>query len=373
MRFIVSSGSLLKQLNMAGTLISSNSAMPILENFLFTLLPGKLVITSSDSESTLTTTIAVESEVEGEACVPAKILMDILKTFPEQPLTFDFGGDDNQLEISSDYGRYQIGYFGVNEYPRLPEIEDSSVSKMPSGVLATAIQKTLFASGNDDLRPVMSGVFFQLNKEGATFVSTDAHKLVRYRRVDISTAESAEFIMPKKPLTILKGILSTAEDEVQLHYNQKNCRFEFKHIVLTARLIDGRYPNYDAVIPKENPNKLTIDREAFLHSVKRVSLFANKTTHQIRLKIAGSEVQTIAEDLDFSNKAHERIQCDYDGSDMEIGFNSRFLVEMLSNLESEHVLLELSAPNRAGLLSPIDGKEIGEEVLMLVMPVMINS
>lgn len=374
MRFIVSSNTLLKQLQMAGSVINSNNALPILDNFLFQLSPGQLAITASDIETTMTSSIQVETDSEGEACVPARILIDTLKTFPEQPLTFDFGEDGGQqLEIVSEYGRYEVPFFPTDEYPKLPELQDTSSTKIPSGILATAIQKTLFATGNDELRPVMSGVYFQLDPDGATFVATDAHKLVRYKRSDIQSDGSASFIMPKKPLNILKGILASVDDEVVVSYNDKNSEFNFGSVRLSSRLIDGSYPNYEAVIPKENPNTLKVRRESFLHSIRRVSIFSNKTTHQIRLKLAGTEVQIQAEDVDFSNKAFERLSGDYEGSDMEIGFNSRFLIEMLSNLESDDIQLDLSAPNRAGLLSPQDGMEMGEEILMLVMPVMINN
>ena len=244
---------------------------------------------------------------------------------------------------------------------------------MLGDVLANAIAKTIFAAGNDDLRPVMSGVFFQFSTEGLTFVATDAHKLVKYSREDISASQAAEFIMPKKPLNLLKSILAGSEEQVTIEYNNSNAKFSFDNTEMVCRLIDGKYPNYEAVIPKENPNKLNIERSQFLNSVRRVSIFSNKTTHQIRLKIAGAELNISAEDIDYSNKAEERLTCDYQGDDMQIGFNSRFLTEMLNNLTSDEVSLEMSMPNRAGILTPTDGLDDGEFVTMLVMPVMLNS
>jgi DNA polymerase-3 subunit beta len=219
----------------------------------------------------------------------------------------------------------------------------------------------------------MSGVFFQFSTEGLTFVATDAHKLVKYTRADVNASQVAEFIMPKKPLNLLKGILAGSEDEVNIEYNESNAKFTFDNSELICRLIDGKYPNYEAVIPKENPNKLSIDRTQFLNSVRRVSIFSNKTTHQIRLKIAGAELNISAEDVDYSNKAEERLTCDYQGDDMQIGFNSRFLTEMLNNLSATDVSLEMSMPNRAGILTPVDGLDDGEHITMLVMPVMLNS
>jgi DNA polymerase-3 subunit beta len=314
----------------------------------------------------------VESDSQGSVALPARLLLDTLKTFPEQPLTFKVE-DNNTVEISSNHGKYALAYANGEEFPKAVALEDPSKTIVTGDVLATAISKTIFAAGNDDLRPVMSGVFFQFSGEGLTFVATDAHKLVKYTREDLKASQSAEFIMPKKPLNLLKGILAGSEEDVVIEYNDSNAKFTFENSQLICRLIDGKYPNYEAVIPKENPNKLTIDRTQFLNSVRRVSIFSNKTTHQIRLKIAGAELNISAEDIDYSNKAEERLTCDYQGDDMQIGFNSRFLTEMLNNLNADEIKLEMSLPNRAGILTPIDGLDEGEFITMLVMPVMLNS
>ena len=372
MKFIVSSTLLLKQLQILGGVINTNNTLPILDNFLFELTNNQLQISASDLETTMSTSIAVEADEKGSIAVPARLLLDTLKTFPEQPLTFVVE-DNNTIEISSDSGKYALAYADGAEFPKSVELESPSSTTIAGDILATAINKTIFASGNDDLRPVMSGVFFQFSTENLTFVATDAHKLVKYVRTDVTANEVAEFIMPKKPLTLLKSILATTSEDVTIEYNDSNAKFTFDNSVLICRLIDGKYPNYDAVIPKENPNKLTLDRGSFLNSVRRVSIFSSKTTHQIRLKMAGTELNISAEDLDFSNKADERLQCNYEGDDMQIGFNSRFLLEMLSNLNSNEVLLEMSLPNRAGILTPIDGLEEGENITMLVMPVMLNN
>ncbi|SDB31122.1 DNA polymerase-3 subunit beta [Flavobacteriaceae bacterium MAR_2010_188] len=372
MKFIVSSTYLLKQLQVLGGVINSSNTLPILDNFLFELDNNKLTVSSSDLETTMSSTIDVESDSEGSIALPAKLLLDTLKTFPEQPLTF-VAEDNHTIEISSNHGKYALAYADGNEFPKSVTLEDPSTTMVAGDILATAISKTIFAAGNDDLRPVMSGVFFQFSSDGLTFVSTDAHKLVKYTREDVSASQSAEFIMPKKPLNLLKGILAGSEDDVKIEYNESNACFTFDNSVLICRLIDGKYPNYEAVIPKENPNKLTIDRTQFLNSVRRVSIFSNKTTHQIRLKIAGAELNISAEDIDYSNKAEERLNCDYQGDDMQIGFNSRFLTEMLNNLNSDEVQLEMSLPNRAGILTPVDGLDDGEKVTMLVMPVMLNN
>ncbi|MEP3838511.1 MAG: DNA polymerase III subunit beta [Algibacter sp.] len=372
MKFIVSSTYLLKQLQVLGGVINSSNTLPILDNFLFELDNNQLTVSASDLETTMASTLDVESDSKGSVAIPARLLLDTLKTFPEQPLTFVVE-DNNTVEISSNHGKYALAYADGNEFPKAVALEDPSKTVITGDVLATAISKTIFAAGNDDLRPVMSGVFFQFSTEGLTFVATDAHKLVKYTRGDIQANQVAEFIMPKKPLNLLKGILAGSEDDVTIEYNESNAKFTFENSELICRLIDGKYPNYEAVIPKENPNKLVIDRNQFLNSVRRVSIFSNKTTHQIRLKIAGAELNISAEDIDYSNKAEERLTCDYQGDDMQIGFNSRFLTEMLNNLNADNVQLEMSMPNRAGILTPVDGLDDGEHITMLVMPVMLNS
>jgi DNA polymerase-3 subunit beta len=372
MKFIVSSTYLLKQLQVLGGVINSSNTLPILDNFLFELKDSKLTVSSSDLETTMSSTLDVESDEDGSIALPARLLLDTLKTFPEQPLTFVIE-ENNTVEISSNHGKYALAYANGNEFPKSVELDNPSTTTISGEILATAISKTIFAAGNDDLRPVMSGVFFQFSTEGLTFVATDAHKLVKYTREDVKADQVAEFIMPKKPLNLLKGILAATDDAVTIEYNDSNAKFTFENTILVCRLIDGKYPNYEAVIPKENPNKLTIDRTQFLNSVRRVSIFSNKTTHQIRLKIAGAELNISAEDIDYSNKAEERLTCDYQGDDMQIGFNSRFLTEMLNNLSADNVQLEMSLPNRAGILTPIDGLDDGEHVTMLVMPVMLNN
>ncbi|MDT0607813.1 DNA polymerase III subunit beta [Croceitalea rosinachiae] len=372
MKFIVSSTYLLKQLQVLGGVINSSNTLPILDNFLFDLSKSKLTVSASDLETTMSSVLKVDSESEGAIAVPARLLLDTLKTFPEQPLTF-IVENNNIIEISSNHGKYALAYADGAEFPKAVELSNPSSTDIMGDILATAINKTIFAAGNDDLRPVMSGVFFQFSSENLTFVATDAHKLVKYQRNDVQATEVAEFIMPKKPLNLLKGILAGSESEVKIEYNESNAKFTFDDTELICRLIDGKYPNYEAVIPKENPNQLSISRNQLLSSVRRVSIFSNKTTHQIRLKIAGAELNISAEDVDYSNKAEERLSCAYQGDDMQIGFNSRFLVEMLNNLSSDEVSLEMSLPNRAGILTPADGLDEGEQVTMLVMPVMLNS
>jgi DNA polymerase-3 subunit beta len=276
------------------------------------------------------------------------------------------------IEIISELGNYKLSGNNADEFPKSPTLTNSSSTFFKSEILQNAINKTLFASGNDDLRPVMSGVYCELSPEQVTFVATDAHKLVKHSRNDLSSDKTASLILPKKPLTILKNNIVDGID-VKLDFNDTNALFSFENNTIICRLIDGKYPNYDAVIPKENPNKLTIETSLLLSSIKRISIYANKTTHQIRLKVSGSELQISSEDLDFSNKADERLPCHYEGEDIEIGFNSKFVIDMLNNIGSNKISLEMSAPNRAGIILPLDGTVEGENTLMLVMPVMLNN
>lgn len=372
MNFIVSSTQLLRQLQTLSGVLNTSNTLPILDHVLLELTPQQLKLTGTDLETTISTTVKVETTSEGKLAVPARLLLETLKTFPEQPLTFS-QKENNTIEISSDQGKYALAYANADEYPQAAEVIDASTLSIQGDTLSTAIHNTIFASGNDDLRPVMSGVFFQLSSSGMTFVATDAHKLVKYERTDVFATETAEFIMPKKPLNLLKSVLVGSEEEVKVKYNNSNVQFSFDDTLIICRLIDGKYPNYEAVIPKENPNIMSINRLQLLNTVKRVSIFSNKTTHQIRLRIAGAELHISAEDIDYSNKAEERLRCSFQGDDMQIGFNARFLTEMLSNLTSEEVQLELSLPNRAGIITPVDGLEKGEQITMLVMPVMLNN
>ncbi|MBL7138354.1 MAG: DNA polymerase III subunit beta [Bacteroidales bacterium] len=372
MKFIISSSLLLKNLQAIIGVINSNNTLPILDDFLFELNEDSLKVTSSDLETTMSVTMKPDrAEEPGSVAIPAKIVVDTLKTFPDIPLSFSINDSNQLIEISAGEGKYKLSGHNSDEYPRTPALEETTSIELPSDLLAEAINKTLFATGNDELRLVLSGVFCELSPDDITFVATDAHKLVRYKRTDTRSTDSASFILPKKPLNLLKNILSALEVPVKLEYNKANAFFSFSNVELVCRLIDGKYPNYEAVIPTSNPNKLTIDRMSLLTSIRRVSIFANQSTHQIRLKISGKELVLSAEDIDFSNEAKERLTCAYEGDDMEIGFNSRFMVEMLNNTETDEVLIEMSASNRAGILLPVNNENKEEDILMLVMPVML--
>jgi len=374
MKFIVSSSLLLKQLQAISGVLSTNNTLPILDNFLFELADSEIKISASDLETTMTSRINVDmAEGDGSVAIPAKILIDTLKTFADIPVTIDIDPGNFGVTLTAGEGKYRLAGQNGEEYPQVPPIEEASSVSIDADILYQAISKTIFAASNDDLRPVMAGVLCELSPEGTTFVATDAHKLVRYRRLDVASQEATSFILPKKPLNQLRHTLVSGEDKVSIEYSETNARFTFKNIIMTCRLIDGKYPNYTAVIPSNNPNKMTVERQPFLNAIKRVSIFSNQTTYQVKFKIAGSELTLSAEDLDYSNEAKERLTCHYEGTDLEIGFNSKFMVEMLNNLESDQVMVEMSEPNRAGLLSPMGNENKDEEILMLVMPVMLNA
>lgn len=374
MKFIVSSTLLLKNLQSISGVLSTNNTMPILDDFLFDVKENELEITASDLETTMQVSVGMtQSDGTGTIAIPARILLDTLKTFADIPITFDINLEDSAIELSTDEGKFKLTGHKADEYPQLPVIEEPQEFEITADAMSTAINKTIFATGVDELRPVMSGVLCELNEEDITFVATDAHKLVRYRRTDYKPGLSQSFIIPKKPLNQMKSILSAGDDEkVQVQYNETNAFFHFNNVNVICRLIEGKYPNYEAVIPKDNTNTLTVDRQNLLNSIKRVSIFANQSTHQVRFGISGQELILSAEDVDFSNEAKERLSCNYDGEDMEIGFNSRFIIEMLNNLVNDEVIFELSTPERAGLISPAE-KDEEEDILMLVMPVMLNS
>jgi len=371
MNFIVSSTTLLRHLQSISGVLSTSNTLPILDNFLFEIAEGELTVSASDLETTMRTKLAVEANEAGKIAIPAKLLLDILKNLPDQPCTFLVDPVNHGVEISYDNGKSKMVGYNGDDFPKAPAMENGASIRVSGEIISKAINKTLFATGNDDLRPVMSGVFCQFSPSDIIFVATDAHKLVRYKRTDSQATGSSSFILPKKPLNLLKSNLR-GDEEVLIEYTDSNAVFTFNDLVLMCRLIDGKYPNYEAVIPKENPNVLTVDRLQFLGSIKRVSIFANKTTHQIKLKMAGSELSLSAEDLDFSNEANERLTCSYDGEDMEIGFNSRFLMEMLNNIDTPEIKIQMSEPSRAGLLIPATSDNDSEDILMLVMPVMLN-
>ncbi len=371
MKFSVSSSDLLKQLQLANGAIGSNPVLPILEDFLFTIEDNKLTIAATDLETSITTQLDVMSDGSGSIAVPAKILLDTLKALPQQPITFAYHEENFGIEITSAYGKYKLAGENGSDFPRIPEPDSVEVVSMQTSALAQAITKTLFATSNDELRPAMTGVYFQVEKGRITFVATDAHKLVKYTATEVEGDVSSTFIVPKKALNLVKNALGNG-GEVRLSFNKSNAFFHFGNTSLVCRLIDARYPDYNAVIPVDNPNTMTISRADFQNSLKRIAIYANKTTNQVVLNINGSSLTVSAQDLDFSNEATEQLMCTYEGSPLVIGFNAKFMVEMLNVIEGDEIRLELSTPTRAGILVPTDQAD-GSNILMLVMPVMLSN
>ncbi|MFA6404082.1 MAG: DNA polymerase III subunit beta [Salinivirgaceae bacterium] len=375
MNFIVSSSLMLQHLQAVSRVISSKNTLPILDNFLFQLKGNELVVTASDLETTLITHIQLDSaSEEGEVAIEAKRITSILKEFPEQPLTFNIDKDALTVDIVSENGKFSIMGQNSADFPQLPELKKGSHSvTLSSDVLLVGVSKALFAASNDELRPVMTGINFELSTDNMTFVASDAHKLVRYRRTDVKADETASFILPQKPAGLLKNILPKDNSAVTLKFDQKNAVIEFSSYKLICRLVEGNYPNYEAVIPKDNPNKLTIDRLDFYNSLRRVSVFSNQASNLIKLSLTANQLTVSAQDIDFSISAHERVKCQFEGDDMEIGFKSLFLIEILANLSSADVVMNLSDPTRAGILVPLETESEHEDVLMLLMPMMING
>ena len=372
MKFVVSSSVLLKQLSAVNGVIANNPIVPILENFLFQIDQNQLTVTASDLQTVMITTLAIESTDSGAIAVPARLLLDTLRGLPDQPVTFKIDKDTFGTEIITENGRYKLSGENPIDFPKVPQVTKSISVSIPADVLGSAIANTIFAVSNDDLRPAMTGVYVQLSAEYTNFVATDGHRLIRYRRTDMKSEHESTMIIPRKALTLLKATLPSDDTTVTADFSSANAFFSFNNIRMICRLIDERFPDYENAIPQNNPNVMTINRSEFLGSLKRISIYSNKTTHQIRLKLAQNDLVISAEDLDYSNEANEKLMCDYEGDEMEIGFNAKFMVEMLGNISSNMISLEMSQPNRAGLIIPSDKKE-NEDILLLVMPVMLNT
>ena len=334
MKFIVSSSQLLKQLQHIAGVINANTVLPILEDFLFEVEKNKLTVVATDLETVMRIQMEIEARETGKVCIPAKILMDSLKNIPDQPLTFNI--DKNfAVEITSDNGKYKVMGENPDNFPKEPAADDTTSFTMTASALITAINKTLFAVSNDDLRPAMTGVFFELNKDYLQFVATDAHRLVRYKRTDVSCPKADSFIVPRKPLNLLKSALPDNEDEITINYNANHLFVKHGTTQMSCRLIDARFPDYKVVIPADNPYKMVVGKSDFQSALRRVSVFSNKSTNQVALNISGSELQLAAQDVDFSFEGNERMNCKYDGNDLQISFNAKFLIEMLGAEESD--------------------------------------
>jgi len=372
MKFIVPSQDLLERLLLVNGAVVSKPVLPILENFLFVIENEKLTITSTDLETSMTTFMDVQSKDNIAVAVPSKLVIEMLRSLPSQPITFTIDSANYSIELSTTSGRYKLAGQSADDYPKIQDIESTGSFTIPSKILSRAISKTLFATSTDDLRQNLTGVYVELFGDSVNFVATDANRLVKYSRSDVKPGIESNFIIPKKALNLLKSALPNTDEEIGISFNNSNVAFSISNLNLICRLIEERYPDYAAVIPKDNDQNLTIERSSMLNTTRRISIFSNKTTHQIRLAVSGSELNVSAEDLELANEAQERLDCEFDGADLEIGFNSKFLIDMLSNFDTDQVVLKLSAPNRAGIMVPADNEE-NEQIEMLIMPMMLNN
>ncbi len=374
MRFDVSSTALLSRLQSISKVIASKNSLPILDSFLFNLEGTTLTMTASDAETRLVTSVEVmNAEGTGLFAVSAKILLDPLKELPEQPLTFDINDENLEIFIHFQNGKYNfIGQKG-DTYPQQKPLGENVISlAMDAQMLLSGISRSLFATADDELRPVMNGIYFDMRPEDLTFVASDGHKLVRLRNLAIKSPERASFILPKKPANLLKNILGKETETVQIRFDDNNAYITCTNFEMVCRLIEGRYPNYNSVIPQENPFKVTIDRLSFLTALKRVSVFSNPASSLVKLQLKEGEMTVSAQDIDFSTSAEEHIVCHFDGDELNIGFKATYLIEILSNINSDEVVLELADPSRAGLIVPSENEE-NEDLLMLLMPMMLND
>jgi DNA polymerase-3 subunit beta len=368
MKFEVSSSELLKKLQMAAGVIVSNPVLPITESFLFELKGNNLKITATNVETTVITSAEVSGKEKGKLAVPAKIFLETLKALPEQPIIFQSNNDNFEIEIQSSYGRYNLAGVNGDDFPEIPSEDNVEKFSFPSLSLTSAITKTSFATSSDELRLAMTGVYMQLDYNKVLFVATDAHKLVKYTFGNINSDINGSIILPKKVLSLLKNSLPDHGD-VEISFNKKNAFFTFQDTNVVSRLIDAKYPDYNAVIPVDNPNILTVDKKDFQNSLRRIGIYANKGTNQVVLNITDNSLTLTAKDLDFSNEANEQLSCRYDGDTMSMGFNSKIFVDLLSNIETDEAVLHLSVPSRAGILVPSEQEE-NEHLMMLVMPVL---
>ena len=374
MKFIVSSSKLFQQLQAVGRVIAPKNSLQILEDVLFDLNGSQLTLTASDGETTIRTIVEVESaEGAGKVAFQAKLLLETLKEFSEQPLTFSIDDNNFGLNITSSNGTYSFVGANGNEYPEMPvEADMNGQFALSTTVLLDAINKTIFCTADDELRPVMNGIFFDLNDNKLTMVATDAHRLVRYTNNAVQSAAPVSFILPKKPASILRNVLGKDETEVKVTFGAKNARFEFGQTVIVCRQIEGRFPNYNAVIPQNNQNKVVVDRQTIVNACKRVAVFANTGTSLLKLALSENKIKISAQDIDFSTSAEETIACSYEGAPMAIGFKAPFLIEILASIASNDVLLELADPARAGLILPMENEE-SQDLLMLLMPMLLND
>nr|WP_308570187.1 DNA polymerase III subunit beta [uncultured Prevotella sp.] len=374
MRFTISSTALSSCLSTLSKVINSKNSLPILDCFLFQVSKGTLSITASDSENIIKSTLKLDSsEGDGNFAIPSRTIIDAVKELPEQPLNFDIDTDTYNVKVTYQNGLYNFTAQNAEEYPQAQVLDgDTTTITIDAGVLVDNLTRSLFATADDELRPVMNGIYFDLTPESLNIVASDGHKLVRNKFFSIKSETPTAFILPKKPSTLLKNILNRESGDVVIRFNNRNSEIKFDGGILNCRLIEGRYPNYNSVIPTDNPNKLTVDRRSLLSALRRVVPFASESSELVRFQLGTGKLELNSEDLDFATSAKEQLTCDYSGQAMSIGFKGTSLLEILTNLESDEVIMELADPSRAGIVYPATQPENGE-VLMLLMPMLLND
>lgn len=374
MKFTVSSSTLLHRIQVIGKVIAAKNQMAILEYFLLDVKGNNLTITASDLETTISTTITIDNG-DGDVTIalPSKLLSESLKEFGDQPLVFDINPENLAVELKTETGRFNFIGQNSEEFPEEPALgEEILTATVKTGTLATGISKTIFATAVDDGRPMMTGIFFKFENESLTFVATDAHKLVRLVNTATTNDMEASFILPKKSASLLKNILGGLNDEAKISFDDKNIVFEMEGYRMVCRQINGKYPNYNSVIPTNNPYEIIIDRQTFANAIKRIIPFANQASQLIKLTIESGSITLLAQDIDFSNAAQEKISCQFEGDPINIGFKATLLADILSDFSSDEVRLQLADPSRAGIILPSENEE-NEDLLMLLMPMLIND
>ena len=374
MKFIVSSTALFSHLQAISRVINSKNTLPILDCFLFQLVDGTLSITASDNETTMVTSLETnECDSDGKFAISSKTILDALKEIPEQPLSFDINMDNLEITVLYQNGKYSVVGQNADEFPQSATLGESSVRvEIDANILMCGINRTLFATADDELRPVMNGVYFDITTEDITMVASDGHKLVKNRTTAVKGNERAAFILPKKPATLVKNLLPKENGSVTIEFDDRNAVLTLENYRMVCRLIEGRYPNYNSVIPQNNPHKVTIDRQQLISALRRVSVFSSQASSLIKLRLQNNQIVISAQDIDFSTSAEESLTCQYDGNPMSIGFKSTFLIDILNNISATEVVIELADPSRAGVIVPVEQEE-NEDLLMLLMPMMLND
>ncbi|WP_337625726.1 DNA polymerase III subunit beta [Phocaeicola sp.] len=374
MKFIVSSTSLFSHLQAISRVINSKNSLPILDCFLLELHDGTLSMTASDNETTLSTSIEMnEFDGDGRFAVSSRTLLEALKEIPEQPLSFAINPENLEITVQYQNGKYSLMGQNADEYPKPQALGNNAVQlTIPANVLLDGVNRCIFATADDELRPVMNGIYFDITSEDITLVASDGHKLVRNKTYEAHGSEKAAFILPKKPANLLKNLLTKEQGDVQIGFDDRNATFILENYQMVCRLIEGRYPNYNSVIPQNNPHKAVIDRTSLISALRRVSVFSSQASSLIKLNLSTNQMKISAQDIDFSTSAEETLMCQYEGNDMSIGFKSSFLIDILNNIPSTNVVIELADPSRAGVIVPEEQSE-NEDLLMLLMPMMLND